>query len=358
MPPAPAEITLELTPRRRVDVIDVGARLAAEHVGALDGRRRVLYCSHHTTAGYPDQQLAERLGHSADRLSSFLAPFQRLFPEGASYRHDQIHLRDELSEAQREVEPRNADSHLTFISAGLHNCVTYDHRPGEPVWFVDLDGVHALGARRRRTTVVGFQREEVVGQTLLEVPVSSHPIDSVNLCAPGLGLVERLHEEIREHGIELGRLDLALDGEETHAGLTVNEYETLLMQHDLREVLHDPLRFVAEKTRSILRLRNPRALAHKTLNYAQYDLVQVFNQLMSHGGRRASWVEELIARFIAMPTIRFFGMKREASFLVRDSDGRGWGSIVQGAYQSPILIQWQKAGRGARRIRATLVRFA
>jgi len=36
-----------------------------------------------------------------------------------------MELRTELSDAQRKVEPRNADSHLTYIGAGLRNCVTY-----------------------------------------------------------------------------------------------------------------------------------------------------------------------------------------------------------------------------------------
>src|SRR3712207_9360267 len=44
-----------------------------------------------------------------------------------------------------------------------------------------------------------------------------------------------------------GRLRIALAPGERHAGLTVNEYETLLMRHDLSEVLRDPLRFMAEK---------------------------------------------------------------------------------------------------------------
>ena len=44
-----------------------------------------------------------------------------------------------------------------------------------------------------------------------------------------------------------GRIDISLAPNEHHAGLTVNEYETLLMKHDLAEVLRNPLRFMAEK---------------------------------------------------------------------------------------------------------------
>ena len=44
---------------------------------------------------------------------------------------------------------------------------------------------------------------------------------------------------VDRHGISHGRIDLSLLPEERHAGLTVNEYETLLMRHDLREVLEN-----------------------------------------------------------------------------------------------------------------------
>ena len=69
--------------------------------------------------------------------------FQTIFPEGAGYEHDKLHLRTELSDEQRRSEPQNADSHLAFIGAGLRNCVTYITRPNEPVYLVDLDGVNA-----------------------------------------------------------------------------------------------------------------------------------------------------------------------------------------------------------------------
>ena len=68
--------------------------------------------------------------------------------------------RVELAPEQRVVEPKNADSHLAFIAAGLRTCVTYANRPDEPVCFVNLDGVNAGKPRRRHTRVIGFHREE------------------------------------------------------------------------------------------------------------------------------------------------------------------------------------------------------
>ena len=51
--------------------------------------------------------------------------------------------RTELSDDQKPVEPPNADSHLAFMAGALRTCVVYQNRPGEPVSFIDLDGVHA-----------------------------------------------------------------------------------------------------------------------------------------------------------------------------------------------------------------------
>jgi hypothetical protein len=45
------------------------------------------------------------------------------------------------------------------------------------------------------------------------------------------------------------------------------------------------------------------------------------------------------------------------SLLVAEDPTNGEGTIVQGRYQSPILVQWRKAAPGARRVEATLTRF-
>ena len=66
-----------------------------------------------------------------------------------------MELRTELSDAQKDVEPHNADSHLTYLGAGLRNCVTYRTRPDAPVYFIDLDGTNDVASRRRTTIVVG-----------------------------------------------------------------------------------------------------------------------------------------------------------------------------------------------------------
>jgi hypothetical protein len=186
------------------------------------------------------------------------------------------------------------------------------------------------------------------------VAVSSHPVDSINLFDSELDLYQELDEFVRRQGIGKGRLDLRLDSGEGDASLTVNEYETLLMQHDLREVLRDPLRFMSERGRNVL--RDPRAVPRKTLTYAQYDLVHVLNELMDAVGASESILERLLARLIALPAARLLGPRRAVSLMVSERQ-TGVGTIVKGTYQSPILMQWRKPARGSRRLAATLVEF-
>ena len=351
---APVEFDLELTPRARVDVIDV-RRLVSQRFGdGLDPYPKALCCSFHTTAGYLDQSLASRL-QSHGGVMSYINVFRTMFPEGAGYEHDKIDRRTELTDAQRPQEPQNADSHLAFMAGALRTCVTYRNNPTEPVCFIDLDGVHAGRPRRRRTSVLGYSHEETVAHARIVVPVSRHAVDSVNLKSPHLGIYERCQALVKEHGVSKGRIRLTLAPGERHAGLTVNEYETLLMRHDLSEVLRDPLRFMAEKAGHML--GNPRAIPAKTLDYAKYDLVRVFNQLLDALGLHESMVESVLSRAIAMPASRFLRMKRSVSLLVSDSTAPGTGAIVEGTYQSPILVQWHRGQRQSRVLDVTLTRF-
>jgi hypothetical protein len=352
---APIEFTLELVPRARFDVIDVTVEAGADWRERLRAFPRALYCSYHTTAGYIEESLAARLRHSRELVGRYLGVFGRLFPAGAGYSHDRVDLREELDEEQRRTEPRNADSHLAFIGAGLRNCVVYRDPASTPVFFVDLDGTDGARRRRRRTTVVAFHRREEVERLRIPVPVSAHPVDSVNLKEPRLGVFERLRESLERHGIEKGRIDLALDPAERGAGLTVNEYETLLMKHDLAEVLRNPLRFAAEKGLHIL--KDPRAVPGKTKDYAKYDLVRVVNDLLDALGASESLLESIVAKLLAVPASRFLRMKRSVSLLVSDRETPGRGAIVVGTYQSPILVQWQKAQGCTRWLEAVVTRL-
>jgi thiamine phosphate synthase YjbQ (UPF0047 family) len=350
---SPVEVTLELRPRSRFDIIDVRKRLRSEHGDLLDGYSRHLYHSFHTTAGYLEQSLAARLTRERDTVAPYVEAFRAMFPEGAGYEHDQLHRREDLTTEERAVEPQNADSHLTFMAAGLSTCVSYVNRRDEPVCFVDLDGVTNGQPRRRLTSIVGFNREKEVARVRIPVPMSDHPVDSINLKDPRLGIYDEIVALVKQHGVTSGRVRLELARGERQAGLTVNEYETLLMRHDLAVVLCNPFRFAAERGRSIF--AHPRAIPSKALDYAKYDMVRAMNQVLDITGLRESLLERLFARAIAVPAGRFLRMKRLVNLRVRESDGRG--VIADGRYQSPILVQWHRADRRTRTLEATLTRF-
>jgi len=287
-------------------------------------------------------------------VPTYVDALRHIFPEGAGYEHDRMERRQDLDAAQRAVEPRNADSHLAFIAGGLRPCVTHPNRPGETVYFVELDGINDGRPRRRLTRVIGFRHEAVVAQTRLDIPMSRHPIESVNLKDPRLGIYDRLADFVARADVGIGRLHLALDPGERHAALTVNEFETLLMKYDLAAVLREPLRFMAVQYRSVL--ANPRAVPGKALGYAQYDLVRVLNSGLDTLGLQGSIVEKVLARTLAVPAARFFRIRRSVHLLVAErEDGRR--GFVEGQYQSPILIQWQKSPRPARVLHVTLTRL-
>ena len=94
-------------------------------------------------------------------------------------------------------------------------------------------------------------------------------------------------------------------------------------------------------------MKDPRAVPAKTLGYAKYDFVRVMNVGLDTLRLRGSVVERLLARTLAVPASRFFRMRRSVSLLVSERADGSHG-IVEGTYQSPILVQWQRSPRGTR----------
>jgi hypothetical protein len=67
-------------------------------------------------------------------------------------------------------------------------------------------------------------------------------------------------------------------------------------------------------------------------------------------------VEKVLARTLAVPAARFFRIRRSVHLLVAErADGRP--GFVEGTYQSPILVQWQRASRTVRALDVTLTRI-
>jgi hypothetical protein len=148
---------------------------------------------------------------------------RRVFPEGAGYLHDELGRRDDLTPAQRQREPLNGDSHLAFIGGGLRACVTSRTDRPDPIYLLDLDGIASGRRRERVTTLVGYTDDVEVARVTFPVPMSSHPIDAVNLKDPRLGLYRSRRSVRSAYGHE-GRVRLS-GVERAGRGLTVNEYE-------------------------------------------------------------------------------------------------------------------------------------
>jgi hypothetical protein len=208
---------------------------------------------------------------------------------------------------------------------------------------------------RRVTTIVGYNSEEIVARATVRVPVSGHPIDAVNLKDAHFGLYDQLADLIASHGVTKGRVRMALASGEQGASLTVNEYETLLMQHDLAEVLRNPVKFAAEKARHAW--NDPRAVPAKAIGYAKYDLVRALNRLVDVFGLQASRLEQIAARAIGVPASRFLRSHRAVNLLISDAATPGQGVVVQGTYQAPILLQWRPAENAVRDVDVTISRF-
>ena len=350
----PLQFELDITPSERLTLTDVRDRATTLVGDELDRCTCCFYSSLHTTAGYLPQSLQTRLVGQGQGIPSYLDVYRALFPEQGGYRHDQLGRRTELTAEQRLCEPMNGDSHLMFILGRLRACVSYQVRP-EPVYFVDLDGVCAGTPRKRTTVLVGYHDEVEVARTSLSIPVSAHPIEAVNLKNPRHGFHEQLQDFVDRRAPGKGRLKLELAPGERHACLTVNEYETLLMRHDLTDVLREPFRFAAEKARHVW--NEPRAVPWKARAYARYDLVQALNQLVDVLGLPTSRIERWVARALAVPAERLFGVERSIDLLVSDANPTGRPAIVEGAYQSPILIHWRATPERTRTVNVSLTKF-
>jgi hypothetical protein len=229
----------------------------------------------------------------------------------------------------------------------MKNCVTYRAQPAAPVYFIDLDGKNERACRERRTTILGYDHERLVKQVTVSVPVSRHPIDSINLADARLGLLEEINDLILRSGIENGRVDMCVHPAERSVGLTVNEYETMLIQNDLVDVLRNPLRFAKIRGRHML--EDPLAIPGKTLSYAKYDAVVILNSLMEALRLDQSSFERLVAKLMSLPARRFLKSRR-VSFLATCDANREVAQLQRGTYQSPILVQWQPAENQTRHV--------
>ncbi len=264
-------------------------------------------------------------------------------------------LRQDLNDIEKERESANADSHLTFISAGLKNCVTYVNKPELPIYFIDLDGICKHQPRSRRTLVLAYNREKMLYRGRFAVPVTGEPaVSSLNLKDPRYGLFSHLNDLLKTYGIDRGLVAIALAREEQHAALTVNEYETLLMRNDLPEAMQNPLRYVLSRGKKLL--QNPAAIPRKTRSYAIYDLIHLYNELLKNSQIGRAVINKVLS-CLSAPVSQIFRLKRHINLLISTGMETGPGRITLGTYQSPILLQHQKPDKDVRCLEITLRRF-
>ena len=67
-------------------------------------------------------------------------------------------------------------------------------------------------------------------------------------------------------------------------------------------------------------------------------------------------LDSVIDRVATVPAPRWLRVGRSVALLVAESDGGG--KMVRGRYQSPILLQWNRAHNSRRKLSVTVHRFA
>ena len=85
-------------------------------------------------------------------------------------------------------------------------------------------------------------------------------------------------------------------------------------------------------------------------------LSHLYNEFMDSVPLGRAIIDKILMA-LSPPASRLLRLKRNISLLVSDSQETGAGRIVQGTYQSPILVQHQQPESGMRHLDITLRRF-
>jgi len=133
----------------------------------------------------------------------------------------------------------------------------------------------------------------------------------------------------------------------------VNKYEPLLMQ-DLIEVLQDLLRFVAKQDRH--GFTNCR-LTTELDSHIQRDGIGFLGHNCTESRLSEPFSEMNFAHMNILTAYWIRGMKCSISLPVSDQQSPGHGIIVGGAFQYPIMIQWNNGNSSLRKIEVKLSRF-
>lgn len=310
--------------------------------------------------------MATKLGNNSEGIDHLVRSAHRLFPEGAPYWHDRMELRNELTPEQRKHEPLNADSHLAFICLGLCNCALYEFAPDAPIYFIDLDGESRGTFRSRKTLAVGYNHTQCVHEEILSIKIPQKDQYALDLSQH----LNRLQSLVNKHNIHHGLVILELDSDEKNAGITVNEYETLLVERDLIDVLKNPLKYMLDNASALI--RHPLTLPGKAKKILTYELhlairdglrfasrsVSALEYMVERLGMRLPLLESVIDRLATPLENRWMNLGTTARFLIHADHGVSPGRIAIGTYQSPILIQWRRPNTDIRKLRVRLLQFS
>ena len=345
--------------------MNVGENVEKVDSGVFSKFDRIAFCSVHTTAGFLEQPLALKLGNTREGIESLVRSARRLFPEGAPYWHDRMELRSELTAEQRKHEPLNADSHLAFICLGLCNCVLYKFAPDHPVYFIDLDGESNQTFRSRKSIAVGYNNATCVHEETLKVDLPKK-----NQCAVDLNnSLPDLQALVAKYQIHRGLVTLELAPGEKHAGVTVNEFESLLVERDITDVLMNPLRYTLSNAPRFA--RNPLRVPGKAKNMLQYEIhlairdglrvanrsVSILEYMVERLGMHLPLLEHIIDRIASPLEARWMNLGSSIRMLINAKDEDPLGRVMVGTYQSPILIQWRRPESDVREMHLRLLRF-
>jgi hypothetical protein len=76
----PQELTIDLAPEYRFEVIDLRKKILEMVRSEINRYRKATYCSYHTTAGFLEQSLCSRLDNQIDNIRSYIK-FSKTFPD-------------------------------------------------------------------------------------------------------------------------------------------------------------------------------------------------------------------------------------------------------------------------------------
>ena len=98
----PLDLTLNVVPRSRFDMVDLHGLVSARARRRPVGLPAVPVLVVAYPAGFLDRSVASRLLQKPG-VAAYIDAFRAIFPEGANYEHDQLDRRTELAPEQRVI---------------------------------------------------------------------------------------------------------------------------------------------------------------------------------------------------------------------------------------------------------------